>query len=295
LLTWGILGRIRVADAVQIVGPETGMSIESVQRLLQLDLVDRVTVNTHFVYAHNEVQRIRAIINGMSLFMLKSPTLAQTGQHASGNYTMLEDAVESSQETCTRLINYLNHADALPPDQLPLEAPLVFYGERMRMHQCGITGLFEYVKCLDDANRDVIPYGLDDEGAQIVDLAIMQPPVIPLIPPAPVNQPPVPGGALPVAPVPGNVQDPNAVLLQGVLAVIQMMMKVNMQSDSRNASMTQQQMRLQAAATRSNDQQLAHLTNHMGNLGTEVGKAIASHPTRHAIQATLSHPNAVPG
>jgi len=45
----------------------------------------------------------------------------------------------------------------------------------------------------------------------------------------------------------------------------------------------------------SNAQQLQHLTNHLGNLGTEVGRAIASHPTRHAIQATLSHPNAIPG
>jgi len=48
---------------------------------------------------------------------------------------------------------------------------------------------------------------------------------------------------------------------------------------------------------RSNNQQLEHLTNHLGNLGHEVGKAIASHPTRHShtIQAALSHPNAVPG
>jgi len=39
------------------------------------------------------------------------------------------------------------------------------------------------------------------------------------------------------------------------------------------------------------------MTNHSGNLGHKVGKAIASHPTNHshAIQATLSHPDAVPG
>jgi len=43
--------------------------------------------------------------------------------------------------------------------------------------------------------------------------------------------------------------------------------------------------------------QLQHLTNHLGNLGHEVGKAIASHPTRHnhTIQATLSQPNVAPG
>jgi len=44
---------------------------------------------------------------------------------------------------------------------------------------------------------------------------------------------------------------------------------------------------------RANKQQLQHLTNHLGTLGTEVGRAIASHPTR--IQATLSHPSAIPG
>jgi len=43
--------------------------------------------------------------------------------------------------------------------------------------------------------------------------------------------------------------------------------------------------------------QLQHLTNHLGNLGHEVGRAIASHPTRHShmIQATLSQPNVAPG
>jgi len=85
LSTWGISGRIRVADVVQVVGPESGMLIESIRRFLRPDLVDWVTVNTHFVYAHNEVQWIRVIINAMSLFMLKAPTLVQTSQHASGN------------------------------------------------------------------------------------------------------------------------------------------------------------------------------------------------------------------
>ena len=66
-----------------------------------------------------------------------------------------------------------------------------------------------------------------------------------------------------------------------------------MQSDQQNASMTLQQSHLQAATMQANAQQLQHLTNHLGTLGTEVGKAIASHPTR--IQATLSHPSAVPG
>jgi len=48
---------------------------------------------------------------------------------------------------------------------------------------------------------------------------------------------------------------------------------------------------------RANQLQLQHLTNHLGNLGHEVGRAIASHPTRHShtIQATLSQPNVAPG
>ena len=89
------------------------------------------------------------------------------------------------------------------------------------------------------------------------------------------------------------VQDPNAGLIQGMLAAMQAMTQVNMQSDQQNASMTLQQLQLQVATMQANAQQLQHLTNHLGNLGTEVGRAIASHPTR--IQATLSHPSAIPG
>jgi len=61
--------------------------------------------------------------------------------------------------------------------------------------------------------------------------------------------------------------------------------------------MTQQQSALQAASMRANQLQLQHLTNHLGNLGHEVRRAIASHPTRHnhTIQATLSQPNVAPG
>jgi len=74
---------------------------------------------------------------------------------------------------------------------------------------------------------------------------------------------------------------------------MQAMAQVNMQLDQRNTSMTPQQSLLQVATMGANSQQLQHLTNHLGNLGTEVGKAIASHPAR--IQATLSHPSAIPG
>ena len=72
---------------------------------------------------------------------------------------------------------------------------------------------------------------------------------------------------------------------------------MNIESDLRNASMTQQQSSLQAARIQANQLQVQHLTNHLGNLGHKVGKAIASHPTRpnHRIQATLSQPNVAPG
>jgi len=220
---------------------------------------------------------------------------AQNLVHAPGNFTMLEDHVQSSKEICTLLVRHLEYVDILPPDQLPLKVPLLFFGEWMQKHPYAITGSFDYMKCVDDANTIVIPYGLDANGAQIIDPVVIQPPVLPPVPSVQVNQLPAPGGGTPVAPAPGNVQDPNVVLIQGVLAVIQAMTQVNLQSDMRNTSMTQHQMQLQAATMWSNAQQLQHLTNHLGNLGTEVGKVIASHPTSHAIQATLSHPNDMPG
>jgi len=135
-------------------------------------------------------------------------------------------------------------------------------------------------------------------GAQITDLAVTQPPVLP---PIPVVSPLVQllvGGAPPaVAPVVGNVPDPNAALLQGVLMAMQAMTQMNIESDLGNASVTQQQSSLQAASMQANQLQLQHLTNHLGNLGHEAGKAIASHPTRHdhMMQATLSQPNVAPG
>jgi len=75
------------------------------------------------------------------------------------------------------------------------------------------------------------------------------------------------------------------------------MMQVHIQSDQRNACMSQQQAQLQAATLQSNAQQLEHLTNHLGNLGYEVGRAISTHPTHHShtLQATPSPSNTVAG
>jgi len=225
---------------------------------------------------------VRLIIDGMSFFMLMRPNTTLTSQ----NLSLLEDHIRSSEEICRLLVQHLQCEDVLAPEQLPLEVPLLPFGERMHSHQHTVIGSFEHVKKVDDANTIEIPYGHDGNGVLITSPVVIQPPAI-------VPIPPVQGNGPPGAPVAGAVQDPNAVLLQGVLAVIQAMTQMNVQSDQRNASMTIQQSHLQAATMQANQQQLQHLINHLGTLGTEVGRAIASHPT--SIQATLSHPSAIPG
>ena len=223
----------------------------------------------------------------MPLFVLTVPGTKMLPK----NVTMLEDHVASTQQMCRILGRHLAFANTLPPDRFPLRVPLLFCGERMHAHPYVIPGSFDYVKKVDDADVVVIPYGIDDKGAQLVDPPVIQSPAI--LPAPTLTVPSVLGST----PGTGTSPDQSAALLQGALAAMQVMTQVHMQSDQRNASMTQQQARLQAATLQSNAQQLKHLTNHLDNLGYEVGRAIASHPTQHShtIQATLSHPNAVPG
>ena len=121
---WGIEGMIRVAELVQISGASIPQ-IRSAQLLIGPEIVERVTDKMHYVYRHNEKNRVRAIINGMSIFVLKVPNTQMTP----GNVTMLEDYVASSQEVCRILIRHLTHANTLPPDQLPVEVPLLFYAK----------------------------------------------------------------------------------------------------------------------------------------------------------------------
>jgi len=151
----------------------------------------------------------------------------------------------------------------------------------MHTHPHVIVGSFDYVKKVNEANVVVIPYGVDERGTQIVDPPVIQTP----------TSLPAPGTGT------GSNPDPNGALLQGVLAAMQTMTQVHIQSDQRNACMSQQQARLQAATLQSNAQQLEHLTNHLGNLGYEVGRAISTHPTchSHTLQATLSPSNTVAG
>ena len=214
--TWGIQGTIQVVDVVQFTPAATSQSpnrlaLNSVRRLARPDIIDRVTDHVHFNNLHNDKPRVRAIINGMDVFVLTAPNTRIT----SNNLTVLEDDVQSSEELCDTLIGHLLHAETLPPDRLPLEVPVVLYAQRMQTHPYAITGSFAHVKKVDNTNAIEIPFGRDNNGAPITDPVIVQPPALPPILAAPPQAPPpVPGGALPVAgPVVGNVPDPNAALI----------------------------------------------------------------------------------
>jgi len=249
------------------------------------EIIDRVANRMSFLYQRNDSDRVRVIIDGMPLFVLTVPGANVVAKNA----TMLEDNVASTQKMCRMLGRHLAFANTLPPDRLPLRVPLLFYGKRMHTHPYHVPGSFDYAKKVDDTNTVVIPCGTDDNGNQIVDPPVTQTPAI--LPVHTATPGSTPGTGT------GSGPDQNAALLQGALAARQLMTQVHLQSDQRNASMTQQQAKLQAATLQSQAQQLEHLTNHLGNLGYEVGRAIANHPTQHShtIQATLSHPNAVPG
>jgi len=187
----------------------------------------------HFLYQHNDGNRVRVIIDGMSLFVLTVPGMKMTSKNA----TMLEDHVASTQQMCCILGRHLAFANTLSPDRLRLKVPLLLYGECMRTHPHVIPGSFDYVKKVDDANVVVIPYGVDDRGAQIVD-----PPVIRshTILPAPASTAPSVLGSTPGTGTSPN-PDQNVALLHGVFAAMQVMTQVHMQSDQRNACMSQQQ------------------------------------------------------
>ena len=87
---------------------------------------------------------------------------------------------------------------------------------------------------------------LAGQTPQIVDLVPVPPAVMPVVPPP---------STVASAP-PGIGPDPNVMLLQDMIAVIDAMTQVNAQADQCNAQMPQQQMHLQVAALRSNWQTL---------------------------------------
>jgi len=199
---------------------------------------------------------------------------------------MLRDNTESTQQMCRMLGRHLAFANTLPRDRLPLRVPLQFYSERMHTHPHGIVGSFDFVKKVNEANAVVIQCGVDDRGIHIV-----EPPAIVMPAPLPAPTSNVAGTGA------GTGLVSNGELLQAALSAMRTMTQVHMQSDQRNACMSQQQARLQATTLQSNAQQLEHLSNHLGNLGYEVGRAISTHPTHHShtLQATLNPSNTVAG
>jgi len=229
-----------------------------------------------FLYQHNDWNRVRAVINGMTLFVRSVPNVKMKA----GNSTLLSDNQESTQAMCRIIGRHLAFARTLPPERLPYRVPLLFYGGQMHAHPYHVPGSFNYVKKVDDAGVVVIPYGNGDDGNQLVDPPVIQTPAIP----APTTTP----GSTPGTGT-GSGSDPSEALLQGVLGAMNCMTQVHVQSDRRNASMSQQQAKLQAAALQSQAQLLENLTRNLGNLGYEVGRAIASHPTQHShtLRATV--------
>jgi len=173
---------------------------------------------------------VRLIVNGMDIFMLQGP--GQTKARA--NLSMLQDDVQSTNEVCGRLATYIRFALTLPDDQLPLELPLLIYGQRMHQHPHGMRGLIEYLQKDDDGGVVVMPYGREPDGTPIVEPPVRPVPIFPplapppLAPPTQPGQPDVPGGA-PQA-------DPN-VLINSVMAALRAMTELNLQDDARSAAM----------------------------------------------------------
>jgi len=151
---WGIEGRLRAGSVFQLMGPDDNLRLRSFRMLVRPDFVERIMHNMHFVYQHNNRGRVRAIIDGMSLFMLSLPNATLMP----GNLTVLEDHTQSSDEICRLLVQHLKCADTLAPEQLPLEVPLLPFSERMHTHQHAVTGSFECVKKVNGANVIEIPH-----------------------------------------------------------------------------------------------------------------------------------------
>jgi len=78
LQNWGIEGMIKVAEVVwltpdPIAQSPNQLALSSVRRLVRPDIVDRVTDRVHFNNQHNDKPQVRAIINGMDVFVLTAP------------------------------------------------------------------------------------------------------------------------------------------------------------------------------------------------------------------------------
>jgi len=264
---WGMQGTIPVEEFVQITGvrdPRTcEWVLQSKRQLMRPEIVDRVTDRMSFLCQHNDWNRMRAIVNGMTLIVRSVPNVKMEAR----NSHVLNDNQESTQAMCHMIGRHLAFARTLPPEQPPHRAPLLFFGEQMHAHPHHVPGSFSHVKKVDNASAVVIPCGEDDDGNQIVDPPVMQAPAVPV--PAAVPAPAAMPGSAPGAGTESG-PDPSAALLQGASSAMQHMTQVHEQSDRRNASMSQQQAKLQAAAFQSQAQLLENLTRNLGNLGHDV-------------------------
>ena len=113
---WGIQGTIRAEELVQFSGFRDPQAyqwvLQSKRHLIRPEIIDRVTDKMHFLYQHNDGNRVRVIIDGMLLFVHTVPGTKMTSKNA----TMLEDHVASTQQMCRILGRHLAFANALPPD-----------------------------------------------------------------------------------------------------------------------------------------------------------------------------------
>jgi len=113
---WGIRGTIRATELLQFSGvrdPQTYQWVlQSRRHLMRPKIIDRVTDNVSFPHQHNDGNRVRVIIDGMPLFVMKVPGTKMVSKNA----TMLEDNMASTQQMCRILGRHLSFANALPPD-----------------------------------------------------------------------------------------------------------------------------------------------------------------------------------
>jgi len=119
LQNWGIDGTIQVTEVVRFTPDANSpvpnqLALNSVRSLARPDIVDRVTDHAYFNNQHNDRTRVRAIINGMDVFVLMAPNTPII----SDNLTMLEDDERSSEELRNILIGHLLCAESLPPRSL---------------------------------------------------------------------------------------------------------------------------------------------------------------------------------
>ena len=138
------------------------------------EIVDCVADRMHHLCQHNSGDRVRAIVDGMPLFVLTAPN---TKMEASSG-TLLGDNLELTQAMCRMLGRHLAFANTLPPDRLPLRVPLVFCGEPMHAHPCATPGSFDHVKKVNGAGMVVIPHWNDDNWNPIVDPPVTQTPAV---------------------------------------------------------------------------------------------------------------------